>query len=77
MENSIALIVLSLILLILVVGLIFKKDFREDVLKSENENEADFRGFKLKGALFWVIYPANNSPEYANFQIIQLSTQTF
>ncbi len=55
---NIVLIVLSSILLILVIGLIFKKDFRKDVLKAENENEAEFKGLKLKGALFWVIYAA-------------------
>lgn len=55
---NIVLIVLSSILLILVIGLIFKKDFREDVLKAENDNAAEFKGLKLKGALFWVIYAA-------------------
>ncbi len=58
MMMNIVVIVLSSILLILVIGLIFKKDFREDVLKAENVNEAEFKGFKLKGALFWVIYAA-------------------
>ncbi len=59
MENhTVVLIVLSSILLILVIGLIFKKDFREDVLKAENDNEAEFKGFKIKGALFWVLYAA-------------------
>jgi hypothetical protein len=58
MMMNIVVIVLSSILLILVIGLIFKKDFREDVLKAENDNEAEFKGFKLKGALFWVIYAA-------------------
>ncbi len=53
---NIALIVLSSILVILVIGLIFKKDFREDVLKAGGENSAEFKGVKLKGALFWVIY---------------------
>ena len=55
---NIVLIVLSSILLILVIGLIFKKDFRKDVLKADNDNEAEFKGLKLKGALFWVIYAA-------------------
>lgn len=52
----IALIVLSSILLFLIIGLIFKKDFREDILKAKAENEAEIKGVKIKGALFWVIY---------------------
>jgi hypothetical protein len=52
----IALIVLSSILLFLIIGLIFKRDFREDVLKAGAENEAEIKGVKIKGALFWVIY---------------------
>ncbi len=55
---NIVVIVLSSILLILIIGLIFKKDFREDVLKAKNDNEAEVKGFKFKGGLFWVIYAA-------------------
>lgn len=56
--TTIALIVLSSILLLLIVGLIFKKDFRQDILKAGSDNEAEFKGLKIKGALFWVIYAA-------------------
>lgn len=52
----IALIVLSSILLILILGLIFNKEFRVDVLKASSDNQAEFKGFKIRGALFWVIY---------------------
>lgn len=53
---TIALTVLSSILLILILGLLFHKEFRADVLKPGSENEAEFKGFKFKGAVFWVVY---------------------
>ncbi len=49
---------LVLILLILILALIFKKDFRADMLKMKSENSAEFKGVKVTGALFWVIYAA-------------------
>lgn len=52
---QILIIVLSAILLILVIALIFKKDFRADVIKP-GENSGEVKGLKVKGTLFWVVY---------------------
>ncbi len=57
-EINIILIVLSLILLILILGLIFNRGFREDILKSDSQNEVGVKGINLKGSLFWVLYAA-------------------
>ena len=55
---TILLIVLSSILLILILGLIFNKEFRKDVLLTDSQNEVGFKGVSLKGSLFWVLYAA-------------------
>jgi hypothetical protein len=47
---------LTTILLILVLALIFSKDFRQDVIKGGSENEAEYKSFKVRGALFWTVY---------------------
>ncbi|PWD99547.1 hypothetical protein [Marinilabilia rubra] len=52
---QILIIVLSAILLILIVALIFKKDFRADVIKP-GDNSGEVKGLKVKGTLFWVVY---------------------
>jgi len=81
-----ALLVLSTVLLLLIIGLIFKKDFREDMLKSGNENEAEFKGIKIKGTLFWVlfavtafgtIYIALKNPESSGADIFSEAGEPF
>jgi len=54
--KDIVVIVLSAILLLLILGLIFKPDFRNDILNASSENGAEIKGFKITGAIFWVIY---------------------
>ncbi len=55
---TILLIVLSSILLILILGLIFNKEFRKDILLTDSQNEVGIKGISLKGSLFWVLYAA-------------------
>lgn len=52
---QILIFILSAILLILVVALVFKKDFRTDVIRS-TDNSGELKSFKVKGTLFWVVY---------------------
>lgn len=47
--------ILAAILLILIIALIFKKDFRADVIQS-TDNSGEIKNFKIKGTLFWVVY---------------------
>lgn len=52
---QILIFILSAILLILVIALVFKKDFRADVIRS-TDNSGEIKHFKFKGTLFWVVY---------------------
>jgi hypothetical protein len=52
---QILIFILSAILLILVIALVFKKDFRTDVIRS-TDNSGELKSFKIKGTLFWVVY---------------------
>ncbi|WP_010662407.1 hypothetical protein [Marinilabilia salmonicolor] len=52
---QILIFILSAILLILIIALVFKKDFRADVIRS-TDNSGEIKHFKFKGTLFWVVY---------------------
>ncbi len=52
---QILIFILAAILFILIIALIFKKDFRADVIQS-TDNSGEIKSFKIKGTLFWVIY---------------------